>query len=154
MPKDQSHGNGRKVVRPNRNSRKRRKQAARKAAQDLAAATLAHSTTALSSSPRPPSLSSSNASTTPQTTPTTRPPFNIENTDLSTASKNLFTAGRTAFENAGIKVKLPPDDQAPYAIHTVVNKQVGGAQKPRLDLLVDYLSLVVTYVSLAVTSLG
>jgi hypothetical protein len=37
---------------------------------------------------------------------------------------------------------------------TVVNKQVSGAQKPRLDLLVAYSSLVVTYVSLAVTSLG
>jgi hypothetical protein len=42
---------------------------------------------------------------------------------------------------------------SPAAI-TVVNKQVSGAQKPRLDLLVAYLSLVVTYVSLAVTSLG
>jgi hypothetical protein len=37
---------------------------------------------------------------------------------------------------------------------TVVNKQVSGAQKPRLDLFVAYSSLIVTYVSLAVTSLG
>jgi hypothetical protein len=36
----------------------------------------------------------------------------------------------------------------------VVNKQVSGAQKSRLDLLVACLSLVVIYVSLAVTSLG
>jgi hypothetical protein len=37
---------------------------------------------------------------------------------------------------------------------TVVNKQVSGAQKPQLELLIAYLSLVVTYASLAVTSLG
>ena len=37
---------------------------------------------------------------------------------------------------------------------TVTNKQLSGAQKPRLDLLVAYWSLVVTYVSLAVTLLG
>jgi hypothetical protein len=37
---------------------------------------------------------------------------------------------------------------------TVVRKQVSGAQKPRLDLLVAYLSLVTTYTSLAITPLG
>jgi hypothetical protein len=42
----------------------------------------------------------------------------------------------------------------PRPTNTVVNKQVSGAQKPRLDLLVAYLSLVVTYISLAVTSSG
>jgi hypothetical protein len=40
------------------------------------------------------------------------------------------------------------------SVTTVVNKQVSGAQKPRLDLLIAYLSLVVTYTSLAATSLG
>jgi hypothetical protein len=45
-------------------------------------------------------------------------------------------------------------DLARLTSGTVVRKQVSGAQKPRLDLLVAYLSLVTTYTSLAITPLG
>jgi hypothetical protein len=37
---------------------------------------------------------------------------------------------------------------------TVVNKQLSGAQKPRLGLIVAYLSLKLTYVGLAIILLG